>query len=324
MRWWILTAIMTSSVLHVGLLYALGDMRLAGLPAAAEAAKGDDIRFEDRIQLDPKMLEQTLSSAPQLSDPNAVETDMTSELPPLSQLAEHLRGDVIFSPETKQVVNINLSTAAMGQPGSNVEAISAVDTAMAGGIDTQIRSSASADILKTAQAQQDQVTIRVDDAPLAGTAALKAELSAARKKGNEGLRGMGFSTLDDLLNIKTPVTGDLKAMMPSDLLFDYNSADFKESAKADLMNLGYLIQTWTKSQIIIEGHTDTTGDDEYNMQLSLARAQSVKTWITNSLKLPGDRIQVKGYGKTQPLAGITGDKDAQALNRRVVIRFVNP
>jgi outer membrane protein OmpA-like peptidoglycan-associated protein len=232
---------------------------------------------------------------------------------------------VIFSPETKQVVNIQMKAAAMNDPGPDVDTLSAVDSAIAGGIDSKIRSAAStSDALKTARAQADQVTIKIVDKPLTSNDALKGELAAARKKGNDGLRGLGFSSFDDLLNIKTPQTGDLKAMMPSDLLFDYNSADVKESAKVDLMKLGFLIQTWTKSQIIIEGHTDTTGDDAYNMQLSLARAQSVKNWVTRSLLLDGDRISVKGMGETQPIADGNGDKDAQAINRRVVIRFVNP
>ena len=112
--------------------------------------------------------------------------------------------------------------------------------------------------------------------------------------------------------------------MPSDLLFDYNSADIKESAKLSLMNLGYLIQTWTKSKIIVEGHTDTTGDDAYNDRLSLMRAESVKNFVVNSLRVNGDRIETIGYGEKQPIADPNGDQNAQAINRRVVIRFINP
>lgn len=325
LRWWILTAIMTSSVLHVGLFYALGDLKLPGGAASADAltATSDDTRFEDRIKLDPKMLEQTLAAQPEVSNEKPVETEMTSELPPLDQLAEHLKGDVTFSPEVTKAVNIQMKAAAMNDPGPPVDVLSAVDTAMAGGIDTKVRS-ASADMLKTARAQNDQLSIKLSDAPPSSNDALKGELAAARKKGNDGLKGLGFSSFDDLLTIKTPQTGDLKAMMPSDLLFDYNSADLKESAKVDLMKLGFLIQTWTKSQIIIEGHTDTTGDDAYNMQLSLMRAQAVKNWVTKSLMLDGGRIQVKGMGETQPLVNPNGDKDEQAINRRVVVRFVNP
>ncbi len=326
LRWWILLAVMTSCVLHAGLFYAFGDLKLAGVVAADDPLllSKDDVRFEDRIQLDPKMIEQTLSAQPEVSDAKVPETEMTAELPPIDQLAEHLKGDVSFSPEITKAVNIQMRTAAMGEPGPDVDAISAVDTAIAGGIDSKIRSASSSDMLKTARAQTDQVKIKIDDKLPSGTDALKGELAAARRKGNDGLKGLGFSSFDDLLDIKTPMTGDLKAMMPSDFLFDYNSADVKESAKVDLMKLGLLIQTWKKSLIIIEGHTDTTGDDAYNMQLSLMRAQAVKNWVTRSLMLAGDRIQVKGMGESQPIANPNGDQVAQAINRRVVIRFVNP
>jgi outer membrane protein OmpA-like peptidoglycan-associated protein len=205
-----------------------------------------------------------------------------------------------------------------------VDILSALDTQIAGGIDSKLQASANSDALKTARAQNDQITIKVDNRMPTSSDNMKSEISAARTKGHDGLKGMGFSSIEDLMNIKTPVTGDLKAMMPSDLLFDYNSADLKESAKVSLINLGVLIATWKQSQVIIEGHTDTTGDDEYNMKLSVMRAQSVKDWITHSLMLDGKRIQVRGFGKTQPIADPNGDVEAQQKNRRVVIRFVNP
>lgn len=324
MRWWILLAVMTSSAIHLGLFYFLGDIRMPGAEGGLATANAtEDIRFEDRIQLDPKMIERTLS-APEVTDAKEPEKEMTTELPPIDQIAEHLKGDLTFSPETKTPMNIQMKALAMGEIGSAVDTVSAVDMAIAGGIDSKIKASASSDVLKTARAQADQVTIKVTDKPITGTDALKGELAAARRKGDEGLRGLGFSTLDDLMNIKTPTTGDLKAMMPSDLLFDYNSADVKESAKVDLMKLGFLIQTWTKSAVIVEGHTDTTGEEGYNLGLSLRRAEAVKSWVVNSLKLDGSRIQTRGLGETQPIANPNGSQEEQAINRRVVIRFVNP
>lgn len=326
LRWWILLAIMTSAGLHVGLFFALGDVQLtggvtddSGMPAT------EDVRFEERIQLDPKMLEQTLSvKPPDLVDSKIPDSEMTQELPPIDQLAEHLKGEITFSPETKTPQNIQMRAPAQGEPGSAVDTISAVDSAIAGGFDQKIKSSSSSDVLKTARAQPDQVTIKVDNKIPTSNDMLKGELAAARRKGNEGLGGLGFSSFDDLLNIKTPQTGDLKAMMPSDLLFDYNSADVKESAKLELMKLGLLIQTWTKSLVIIEGHTDTTGDEAYNQNLSLRRADAVKSWVTTSLMLDGSRIQTRGMGESQPIANPTGTQEEQAINRRVVIRFVNP
>ena len=323
LRWWIMLAVLTSSVIHLGLFYVLGDLRMAGAPVADETAAAEDTRFEDQIQLDPKMLEQTLAAAPEITD-QKMEKEMDTELPPVDQIVEHLKGDITFSPETEIPKNIQMSAAAQGDVGKDVDVISAVDTAIAGGINEKIKAASTSELLKTAKANDDQVKISIQEKAPTGDTNMKSDLAAARKKGDDGLRGLGFSTIDDLMNIKTPVTGDLKAMMPSDLLFDYNSADIKESAKLSLMNLGYLIQTWTKSKIIVEGHTDTTGDDAYNDRLSLMRAESVKNFVVNSLRVNGDRIETIGYGEKQPIANPNGDQNAQAINRRVVIRFINP
>lgn len=324
LRWWIMLAVLTSSGIHVGLFYALGDLKMSGAPTGEVAPTTDDTRFEERIQLDPKMLEQTMTNQPEIAPDVKVEQEMTTELPPIDQIAEHLQGEITFSPEVTTPQNIQMQAAAMGEIGKEVDTLSAVDTAIAGGIDQKLRAASNSDMLKTAKAQDDQVTIKIAEKPPTSDTSMKGELAAARRKGDEGLRGLGFSTLDDLMNIKTPTTGDLKAMMPSDLLFDYNSADVKESAKLDLMKLGFLIQTWTKSKVIVEGHTDTTGDDAYNEKLSLMRADAVKDWVVNSLKLDGSRIETRGLGETQPIADPNGDQYAQAINRRVVIRFVNP
>jgi OmpA-OmpF porin, OOP family len=325
LRWWILLAVMTSSAIHIGLFYALGDLRVSGAAGElAETAAADDTRFEQRIQLDPKLLEQNLAAIPELAPEQTLDTEMTAELPPVDQIVEHLKGEVTFSPETTTPLNIRTKALAQGDPGSAVDTISAVDMAIAGGINKKLQSSSTSDVLKTARANDDQVTIKISDKPPTGTENLKGELAAARRKGQEGLGGLGFSTIDDLMDIKTPQKGDLKAMMPSDLLFDYNSAQLREGAKTEVMKLGLLIQSWTKSLVIIEGHTDTTGDDEYNFALSKQRAEAVKNFVVNSLLIDGTRIQTRGLGETQPLENPNAPQEAQALNRRVVIRFVNP
>jgi outer membrane protein OmpA-like peptidoglycan-associated protein len=324
LRWWILLAVMTSGAVHVGLFYTLGDLEFGGAVAEVDGTRTEDIRFEERIALDPKLLEQTLSAVPEVTQATETPADLTQELPPIDQLAPMINEDLTVSPETKMTVNINLSTRRQGETGSAVDAISAVDTAIAGGLNTPIRSSITPrDVLKSMKAQDDQMTIKINDKPPNANAVL-GDLAAARKRGDEGLKGLGFSSLDDLMDIRTPKTGDLKAMMPSDFLFEYNSAEVRESSKLDLMKLGFLIQTWTKSQVIVEGHTDTIGTEEYNNELSLRRAQAIKDYIVSSLKIDGSRIAARGMGESAPIADPNGTPETQGLNRRVVIRFINP
>jgi OmpA-OmpF porin, OOP family len=326
LRWWILLATVASMGLHSGIYVLIKDIEIrTGGGAVEQTALADDRRFEDRIALDPKLLEQTLVQTPE-PEPVSENTpqDFTKELPPIDQLAPYLNGDLTATPQITAPQNIQMKTRAMGEMGSVADAVSALDTAIAGAAATKISQQlADKDALKTLRAEDDQVSIKIQDKP----PELKnptGDLSTARKIGDGGLKGMGYSSLDDLLDITTPQTGDLKAMMPSDFLFDYNSAEVKESAKLDLQKLGLLISTWTKSRVIVEGHTDTIGTEEYNRDLSLRRAGSIREYIARSLQVDVARIEVRGIGESEPLVNPTGDEQQQALNRRVVIRFVNP
>jgi OOP family OmpA-OmpF porin len=74
----------------------------------------------------------------------------------------------------------------------------------------------------------------------------------------------------------------------------------------------------------VEGHTDTIGTEEYNNELSLRRAQAIKDYIVSSLKIDGSRIAARGMGESAPIADPNGTPETQGLNRRVVIRFINP
>ena len=144
------------------------------------------------------------------------------------------------------------------------------------------------------------------------------KLAMAKAAGNSDITG-GFSNLDDLLNQEGPLLDGTKPILiPTDLLFQFNAYDVEESARFSLMKLGLLIKRNQDSRFIIEGHTDTLGSEEYNMQLSLKRAQAVQAWLVESLGLGEDRVEVKGFGETRPLVA-AGDQDAQAINRRVEI-----
>lgn len=143
-------------------------------------------------------------------------------------------------------------------------------------------------------------------------------LALAKAAGNADLT-KGFSNLDDLLNRTGPLLDDTKPILiPTDLLFQFNQSDLQETARLSMMKLGLLIRRNQESKFVIEGHSDTLGSEDYNMTLSLKRAQSVQDWLVESLGLGVDRVEVKGFGETRPLVP-TGDRAAQAINRRVEI-----
>jgi len=153
------------------------------------------------------------------------------------------------------------------------------------------------------------------------------------EKGTKSLGGgspsleKGFSNLDDLLAQTGPLTPETAPiLMPTDLLFDYDAPNLRVEALTSLQKLGQLIQKNPGARFIIEGHTDSFGSDDYNLDLSRKRADSVKAWLTENMGIPIDAIQTVGYGKSRLLAPADGTIEQQQINRRVeiVIRAPEP
>ena len=101
----------------------------------------------------------------------------------------------------------------------------------------------------------------------------------------------------------------------SKVLFGFDKYSLTEKSKSTIMDLSKVLNKYPDTDLLIQGHTDSQGSDEYNQTLSENRARSVADY----LKLQGvssTRIKVIGYGKTQPIA--SNETDAgRAENRRV-------
>jgi len=129
-----------------------------------------------------------------------------------------------------------------------------------------------------------------------------------------------FSSIDELLGNQGLVKNNTAPiLMPTDLLFEYDSAILKPDAAATLAKLGNLIKKNATALFRIEGHTDSFGTDEYNLQLSLKRAEAVKAWLSSMMGLDSSRISTVGLGKSHLLVPATGTVEQQQLNRRVEI-----
>ncbi len=81
------------------------------------------------------------------------------------------------------------------------------------------------------------------------------------------------------------------------------------------------IELYQGSSVRIEGHTDSRGNDEVNMQLSQDRAASVYQYLLNTMNITPDRITAIGFGETLPIAN-NESADGREKNRRteIVIR----
>jgi len=104
----------------------------------------------------------------------------------------------------------------------------------------------------------------------------------------------------------------------SDVLFATNSSYLSEKAKGTMKNMvTYINKNYPNARIQINGHTDSTGEADYNQWLSEKRAASVKAFAV-SLGLNESNITTKGYGKTKPVA-TNSTKEGRQKNRRVEV-----
>jgi outer membrane protein OmpA-like peptidoglycan-associated protein len=136
------------------------------------------------------------------------------------------------------------------------------------------------------------------------TAVAQTELAGARK---------------ELADLQAKQTDRGLVLTLGDVLFDTGRATLKPGADRTIDRLAQALKDNPGTRVMIEGHTDSVGGDEYNMALSERRAEAVADAL-RFRGVPADRYEAKGLGKEFPVAS----NDTQAgrqQNRRVEIVF---
>lgn len=122
----------------------------------------------------------------------------------------------------------------------------------------------------------------------------------------------------DLQGAKIERIGEgIKITFESGILFDVDKSDVKSAAQTNLTKLAGILNKYPDTDILIEGHTDSTGTLEHNQALSVSRANSVGSYLSNQ-GVMATRFHLTGYGPSQPVAP-NNTVDGRALNRRVEI-----
>lgn len=105
--------------------------------------------------------------------------------------------------------------------------------------------------------------------------------------------------------------------------FDTNSAALKKTSFYILKELGMalLSEELSGSNMLVAGHTDSDGSDDYNLNLSVQRADTVKQYLTINFDIPESRLKIRGYGESLPLKP-NSTPDNKQINRRVEIRII--
>jgi OOP family OmpA-OmpF porin len=125
------------------------------------------------------------------------------------------------------------------------------------------------------------------------------------EKGTAELNGcpeMGSATMSGVDNIQ----------------FEYNSSVLRTSAYPTLDKISSMMRANKAQGLQLDGHASEEGTDAYNMQLSVDRANAVKTYLVNS-GVDAKRISTKGYGESRPIAS-NATEEGRVKNRRVEFR----
>jgi len=107
----------------------------------------------------------------------------------------------------------------------------------------------------------------------------------------------------------------LTATFQSEVLFDFDSATLKPGAYTEISRVAGVLNRYPQTTIRIEGHTDTSGPEAYNQQLSEKRAEAVKNALAQQGVNPSRMFSI-GFGESQPVSS------SNAMNRRVSIVII--
>ncbi|MGE0745554.1 MAG: OmpA family protein [Rhodospirillales bacterium] len=102
------------------------------------------------------------------------------------------------------------------------------------------------------------------------------------------------------------------------ILFDFDQATLKPQSEPVLRELAAALQSDATLKVDVEGHTDSAGDDAYNLALSARRAAAVVDWLA-AHGVAAARLKPVGKGEAEPVAD-NATADGRALNRRVEVR----
>lgn len=101
-----------------------------------------------------------------------------------------------------------------------------------------------------------------------------------------------------------------------DLTFDIDRDAIERDDKEKLAVVGTFLTKYPGTTAVIEGHTDNVGTPDHNLKLSLARAESVVTYLVNDLHIDRARLKAVGYGDANPLAD-NATEAGKRQNRRI-------
>jgi len=171
----------------------------------------------------------------------------------------------------------------------------------------QARAAAAVEAAQAAQAK-----LEAEQARLAAQA--EAEKAAQAKADADQL-------MQELSELKAQQTERGIVLTIGDVLFATGKANLSPAANKSVAKLAEFLRKYPTRNVLIEGHTDSVGSDDFNLALSQQRANSVKSRLVADA-VDAERITTVGYGEKYPVAS-NDTKSGKAQNRRVDLIILN-
>ena len=311
---WVLGALGIALVLHLALAWALGWYKLPGMEVPFSHSQPTGPFTVKRIEINPDALksrqddpiarlpvaEPPKNPAQFNLDPNLVEKALQTPQPVLATPSVPEPNKVIAATDLSQ----GLPYAESDSAKISAE-IARVEPAASSG---PLTSSKLAEQLISANTGPAQPGTPTGAPPtgngIAGKLPGFAELAPAFK-----------ATAPNLSHLPEPVL----LRLPSDVLFDFDSAKLKPEADSLLSQAVGLITKYPEADIHIDGYSDAFGKPDYNSTLSQQRAEAVQAWLQERIAQASYKFHSQGHGSSNYVVSALGSIEQQQPNRRVEI-----
>lgn len=144
----------------------------------------------------------------------------------------------------------------------------------------------------------------------------------------KGISGGAQGLEQALADLQARTVGqEIRIELAADVLFDFDQAVIRQEAAASLAKVAEVIRAYPAREVRVEGHTDSIGDEAYNLRLSERRARAVVDWLVRQHGLLPAVFTVRAWGESKPVAANAkldgGDNPAgRQKNRRVEVVVV--
>lgn len=310
-------AALLSLLIHGGVLWVFHDVRLGFGPPGVDPYEPQRFHLQ-RATIDPRHLAPVAAQPdsptrpPAQSDTLLDPTEIAAFSGPLN--APHIPTPTLTS---EQAAPLSADTAPVP-----IDATTALPIESQGNLPSLAQ--ALANEASTAALRETSDALMQNFSSLAGGGASDAQAGIGAPP-----KLPAFDDISALVEPKPPTDPSLSIpkyqpillRLSSDVLFAFDSAELLPAAIPTLERAALVLRDSLRSRVTIEGHTDTHGTAEYNLDLSIQRASAVADWFAARPELKNIRFSVFGYGETRPLVSPLGSPEEQTKNRRVEIRL---